>query len=318
MKRTKNRTKIATRTALAAVAALGMLMSFMGNGFADQARTSSASAYGLEAQGLLPIAKTPTASVTAPPDNSVSNNALLNVPAAALAVEALLAAKAEAHLADSAQPVLTAQRPNVTKFEPVTVTGVNSRGYASADNLRVLLQAVPGVDCNATPEATGCVAVVLADAIESEAVAKCVNNQPVFDTGYSRVRATALGIDVGQIVNPVLDPVLNLFKTGGALATVATIDEGVVDPINENGQQVGIAIDGLRISVLGTTEVIRVAHSEARMPRDCGVAAASPAASPAARLAQTGGGGLSSILGGSLLGAAVLMMIFVRKYRLSS
>lgn len=315
MNNRKNRKVLAVKTAFAALAAMSLLVASMGNAFGDPAKSSSAFAYGLEATGILPISRTPTASATAPPDNSQENRATLKVPAAALAVEALLVAKAEAHFNDGTKSILVPPGRNGTarSFNPTEITDVNTRAYASADNLRVLVNA-PGIDCNATPENPLCVSAVSADAIEAEAVAKCVNNQPVFATGYNRLGLNVLGINVAGLVNPILDPILALLGQGAALSAVAKVEEGVEEPIMEGGQQVGVTITGLRISVLGTAEVIRVAHAEVRMPRNC---APPVIASPGPRLAQTGGGGLSSLIGASLVMGAVLMMIFVRKFRLS-
>ena len=315
VKKVHGRTRPTFKAALAAVAAMGLFIAASGNAFAGQAKSSSASAFGLEATGLLPIGKTPTASAIAPPDGAQENRTTLKVPAAALAVEALLVAKAEAHFNDGTNPIIVPPGRSGTNrsFRPVGTTSVNTRAYASADNLRVLVNA-PGVDCNATPESPLCVSAVSADAVEAEAVAKCVNNQPVFDTGFNRLGLTALGINVSGLVNPILDPILALLGPGAALSAVAKVEEGVVDPIMEGGQQVGVSIDALRISVLGTAEVITVAHAEARMPRECSPPVA--AASPGPKLAQTGGGGLSSLIGASLVMGAVLMMIFVRKFSL--
>jgi len=314
VKRIGNRKVLAFKTALAAVAAMSLLVAGMGNAFGDQAKSSSASAFGIEATGVLPIAKTPTAVAVAPPDGAQENKTTLKVPAAALAVNATLNALAEAHFNDGTKPIITTanSRSGTSRsFRPVGLTDVNTRGYASAENLRVLITTA-GVDCNATPAL--CPAAVSSNLIESEAVAKCVNNQPVFDTGYNRLGLDVLSVKVGDVLNPVLDPIIALLGSAGVLKAVATVDEGVVEPITENGQQVGVSIDALRITLLGTTEVIKVAHSEARMPRDC---APPVVASPAPKLAQTGGGGLSSLIGASLVMGAVLMMIFVRKFRLS-
>jgi len=314
VKKLENRKVLALKTVLAAVAAMSLLVAGMGAAFGDQAKSSSASAFGLEATGILPIAKTPTAAAVAPPDGSQENKTTLKVPAAALAVNATLNAKAEAHFNDGTKTTITAANARsgtARSFRPTGLNDVNTRAYASAENLKVLVN-TPLVDCNATPE--NCLAAVSSNLIETEAVAKCVNNQPVFDTGYNRLGLDILSLQIGPVLNPLLDPIFALLGPAGALAAVAKVEEGVVDDIIENGQKVGVSIDALRISVLGTTEVIKVAHSEVRMPRDC---APPVVASPAPKLAQTGGGGLSSLIGASLVMGAVLMMIFVRKFRLS-
>lgn len=318
MKRTKNRKLIIVRTVLAAVSAMAMLIAGMGNAFGDQARASSAHSYGLEATGLLPIARTPTASAASPPDDSIERNAVLRVPAAALAVDANVVAKAEAHRDDSAVPVLVPGRPQGASQDAITIERVNSRGYSSATTVRVLVRALPTTDCNLDPEL--CIAAVEADLIEAEAVARCVNNQPVFDTGYNLLNLRVLeSIDLATLVEPLLDTVLDLLGTEGPVGSLnlVNVNRGVKTTLADNGQGAGEAITALEVKVLGDTEVIRIAHAEARMPRDCGVTTPPPSPTPGARLAQTGGGGMSSLLGGSLLAGAVLMTIFVRKYRFS-
>lgn len=316
MKRTKNRAYRVTRTALAAVAALGMLMAFMGTGSADPANNGEAAAFGLEATGILPIAKTPEVRQVGEGRDTESANlnretqATLTLPLANLAVEALLNTTAEVRLAGGINEVALT-KPATANQNPIDLRDVNARGYAAADNLKVLIDVVPaGVDPNLNPELIR-EALVDVDLIEAEAVAKCVNNVPQFDTGFNVLDDDAAGIEL----DPVEDIVANLLRTltgpGAPLSAVVKTEIGVEERIPN-----GIRMTALRLSVLGTTEVINIAQAEAKMNAPCGVAAPAPP-SPAARLAQTGGGGMSSILGGSLLAGAVLMMIFVRKYRLS-
>lgn len=325
MNRTKNRKIIVARTALAAVAALGLLTAFMGQGFADPANNGAARAFGLEATGILPIAPTPEVSQVGEGRQEQSTQlnrsreALINLPVSNLAIVAALNTVAEVRLAGGINPAV-AERSAPPNEEPVTERDVNARGYAGVTNLLVLV----GNDPNDPAEAPELVEEALIDlkTVEAEAVAKCVNNRPVFETGYNIVGDSPDDV-LGISLDPVEDLVGGLLDTliggsgdpnaanpnDGLLSSLVSIDKGVREPIPG-----GVRITALRIRVLGTTEVINVAQAEARMTEPCGVAAPAPP-SPAARLAQTGGGGMSAVLGGSLLAGAVLMMVFVRKYR---
>lgn len=294
---------------------MGLFMAFIGTGSADPANNAEAGAFGLEATGILPIARTPEVRQTSEGREAESANlnrqteATLSLPLANLAVEALLNTTAEVRLAGGINDVALT-KPASANQNPIDLRDVNARGYAAADNLKVLINVVPpGVDPNTQPDLIRD-ALVDVDLIEAEAVAKCVNNVPTFDTGFNVLDDDVVGIEL----DPVEDVVANLLRTlvgpGAPLSAVVEARIGVEEPIPN-----GIRMTALRLSVLGTTEVINIAQAEAKMSAPCGVAA--PAPSPAARLAQTGGGGVSSVLGASLLAGAVLTMVFVRKFRLS-
>ncbi|MGH2772259.1 MAG: hypothetical protein ACRDIU_03860 [Actinomycetota bacterium] len=304
-----SRGKVLAQAFTATVAAALLLVSGT-SAFADQAKSSSADAFGLEATGLLPIAKTPSVSVKAPPDDVQRREVTLNVPSASLIVEALLVAQGEVHLNDGVVPFLrTSAVKNPTRQVDPAIGNVNTRAYASVDNLDLLGAVATGVDCNTAPQL--CPSLLTVDLLETEAVAKCVNNQPQFQTGYNLLDLKLLNLELGTLVENVLQLPLNLLGPSGILSGVLSVEQGKVENILENGQQVGIRITGLQINVLGTTEVVRVAVSEARMPRDCGVAA--PAPGP--QLAVTGGGGVVSFAGAGVLAAAVLAIVFLRRWR---
>lgn len=313
MNRTKNRKINAARTALAAVAALGLLTAFMGQGFADPANNGAASAFGLEATGLLPIARTPEVSVTGEGRQEQGGalrerEPLLNLPVSTLAISATLNTVAEVRLAGGINPAIT-EGGNTREQETITERDVNARGYAAVENLLVVVGGNVTVNPLEEPEFVEDALVDL-QTIEAEAVAKCVNNRPVFDTGFNVV-----GDQPDDILNLSADPLGDLVATLAdllsAVPNVLAIELGVRENIPN-----GVRITALRIRLLDRTQVINVAQAEARMTEPCGVAAPPPP-SPAARLAVTGGGGVSAILGGSLLAGAVLMMVFVRKYRFS-
>ena len=111
-----------------------------------------------------------------------------------------------------------------------------------------------------------------ADAISAEAVAKCVNNQPVFDAGF---QVAGLGGLLGAPLNPVAQSLLNillgLIGPGASLSSIITIAPGVVTPLAD-----GIAIDGLRVSVPLLNENIVISHAEAHMPPGCRVPPPAP------------------------------------------
>ena len=284
--------------AFTATVATALLLVSGTSAFADAARTATASAFGLEATGLLAIQKTPEVTVTSPPGDKQERRVTLPLNAGTLAINATIFAVAEAKEASDIHPLLLASRPGNT--ENVTEDNVNARGFASTEAIDVVVSA-----SELLPEVVR-TSLVTADAIEAEAVAKCVNNQPVFETGYNILDLRVANIDLGTPLEGILNTVLNLASPGGLLSIVVEITRGAVTRTPES-----IAIDALRIRIPLLNETINISHAEARMPANCGVAA--PAPGP--QLAVTGGGGVVSFAGAGVLAAAVLAIVFLRRWR---
>jgi hypothetical protein len=290
----------------------------------DAASSSSASAYGLSASGLVPISPTITAAAAQPPDQDVLKPpALLTIPLGGLALSGTVGADAHAHQADNLQPVLGGA-PASTASDPTTPVGVNAVGLAKTEGLAVVFNNT-GVDAISTllaqlTSATG--GLVGADAVVAEAVAKCVNNQPVFDTGF---QVAGLGGLVGDVLDPVvqqlLDTLLGLLGPDATLSAIVSIEAGRVTPLAD-----GVAVDGLVVRVPLLNEEIVVSHAEAHMPGSCGVAPPTtvqptgpgPIApvgqvAPAASLASTGSDVPYLPLAAVMLGAAFVLRRITRR-----
>jgi hypothetical protein len=302
---------------------LTLFAAAVGPAAAEPARAASASAYGLSATGVLPIAPTITTSATFPPGQDTEAAGppptLLTVPLGTLALAGVVTVNANAHQADNITPSLnpTAIPDAAPTSNPVTLAPVNSRGLAKTAALGVLLtSADPTLNLALTllQQAQG---LLTADAVTAEAVARCVNNQPVFETGY---QIAGLGGIVGGALNEtvqgLLNTVLGLVSGDPAapapLSAIISITPGVVTPLPD-----GIAIDGLRISVPLLNETIVISHAEAHMPPGCGVAPATTVAParPAARLAATGNDTPLLPIGAGLMGAGVIGYAVVRRSR---
>jgi hypothetical protein len=216
------------------------------------------------------VPPTPSVAVSQPPDTSRTLgdnvNAVLPLDLQGLAVTGVVVAVGDAHRADDIVPALTAP---VGEFsDAVTLTGVNSRGLARATTVN-LVGNIPLLDLLAGPVAEQ--GLVSAGAVQAEAVAKCVNNQPVFDTGYNIVDLRVAGAEI-----PLNDVVATLLQTLSL--------PGLVEPpiIGETGTlpDGGVFVNALRIRVPLLGADIIVGHAEAGMPANCGIAPPAPPAPP--------------------------------------
>ena len=296
---------------------LTMFAAAAGPAAADPASAAAASAYGLSATGLVAISPTITTAATFPPGQDTEAvgppPALLTVPLGSLAFAGVITVNANAHQPDDITPALTGVPATAQTSDPVTLAPVNARGIAKTAALGVVLTSADPI-LNAAlqllQEAQG---LLTADAVTAEAVAKCVNNQPVFETGY---QIAGLGGIVGGVLNDtvqsLLDTVLGLIGPDAALSSIIEISPGVVTQT-----ATGVAIDGLRISVPLLNETIVISHAEAAMPPGCGVAAAAPppAADRGGRLAATGTDTPLLPIGAGLMGAAAVTYGVVRRSR---
>lgn len=323
------RMRLAVALALAVALGAGMMMPAT----ADPASSSSASAYGASASGLLPISPTITASASQPPDSDVSKPpALLTIPLGGLALSGTVGADAHAHQADDIQPVTAALPVVANVSDPVAAGGYNSEGLAKTEGLAVVFSDPAGTDPVRTLLAqlsTAAGGLVGADGVTAEAVAKCVNNQPVFETGFE---VAGLGGLVGNALNStvqtLLTTLLGLLGPNAALSSVVSIQAGRVTQLTD-----GVAIDGLVVSVPLLNEQIVVSHAEAHMPGNCGVAppstiqptgpgpvaplgnVAPAAAAPQGSLATTGSNVPFLPIAAVLLGVAFLLRVSTRQRR---
>lgn len=293
----------------------------------EAANNSSASGYGLSATGLVPISPTITAEVSQPPDEDViATPQLLEVPLGGLALAGVVGVDAHAHQADDIVPVLTGVPATANTSDPITLTGVNAEALAKTagaalvfsdpgclDPVRVLLAQISS--------ALG--GLLGADAITAEAVAKCVDNQPVFETGFEVVGLGGLVGDVlDPVVQPLVDTLLGLLGPGAVLSAVISVEAGRVTPLAD-----GVAIDGLVVRVPLLDEEIIISHAEAHMQANCSVAppptvqptgAAGPSAplgdvAPRATLAVTGTDVPYLPLGAVMIASALLVARAVRR-----
>ncbi len=266
---------------------------------AEPANFDSASAYGLSATGAVPIAPFIPIMSSFPPggDNNANGNfntlppALLTVPLGSLALVGAVGVIANSHTADDITPELnpTIAPDAAPASSPVILEPVNTRALAKTTGLGVVFTATQG---SLNPIAIALQALpslVSADAVTSEAVARCVDGKPVFDTGY---QIAGLGGIVGDVLDPTVQALLNtllaLLPAGSVLGSVISITPGVVTPLAD-----GVAVDGLQISIPLLNENLVISHSEVHMGADCTVVAPTTVA-PRGPGGGGGGGRLAS------------------------
>jgi hypothetical protein len=294
---------------------------------AEPASSSSASGYGLAATGLVPISPTITAQASQPPDEDViTPPQLLNVPLGSLALAGVVGVDAHAHQADDITPVLAAVPTTANTSDPTTLDGVNAQALAKTAGAALVFNDPGGLDPIRTllAQISSALGGLLgADAITAEAVAKCVSNQPVFETGYEVAGLGGLvGDAIDPLVQPLVDQLLGLLGPGATLSAVISIDAGVVTPLAD-----GVAIDGLVVRVPLLDETIVISHAEAHMPGDCGIPAPPPqptgfgesaplgnvAAAPQATLATTGSDVPYLPVAAVMMGSALLLFRLIRR-----
>jgi hypothetical protein len=316
------------RRGLAVAVALAVTFAMAtGPAAADPANNSSASAYGLSATGLIPISPTITAEASQPPDEDVVETPqLLEVPLGGLALAGVVGVDAHAHQADDIVPVTAAVPATPGTSDPVILTGVNAQGLAKTAGASLVFSDPGGLDpvrvlLAQISSALG--GLLGADAVVAEAVATCVNNQPVFETGY---QVAGLGGLVGDVLDPVvqqlLSTLLGLLGPDAVLSSVISIEAGRVTPLAD-----GVAIDGLVVSVPLLNQEIIISHAEAHMQANCAVAPPEPpqptgpgaiaprgdVAAPAASLAVTGSEVPYLPIGAGMVAAAFLIRYVVRR-----
>jgi len=313
------------RKVLIAAFATAVALSAAGPVSADPAQTSGASAYGVQATvlGAQLVPPTPAVTVSQPPDTGLTLNdnvnATLPVDLQGLAVTGVVVAVGEAHRADDIIPALTA---NLGQFsDAVALTGVNARGLARAENLS-LVGNIPLV--NLLGGQVSQQGLLNVGSVQAEATAKCVNNQPVFDTGYNIVDLRLAGSGPNAIpLNDAVGTLLSVLNVPGVISVVQG-ETGVLP----GG---GVFINALRVTVPLLGAEIIVGHAEARMPANCGIAAPAPptgpgpiapiaqVAAPAGNLAATGGDfSVTPLVAMAMLGGALGVRRLVVRSRPSS
>jgi hypothetical protein len=310
------------RKVLTTVFATAVALSAAAPASAEPASSSSASAYGAQVTvlGTQLVPPTPSVAVSQPPDTGRTLNGNINttlpVDLQGVAVTGVVVAVGEAHRADDIVPALTTSLG--AGSDPVTLTGVNSRGLARAENLNILGN-IPLTDLLAGAVVSQ--GLVSAGSVQAEAVAKCVNNQPVFDTGYNIVDLKVAGTDIP--LNSLLAPILDALDLPG----VVTVTLGETGTLPGGG----VFINALRISVPLLQADIIVGHAEASMPANCGIAPPAPPAPPTGpgdiapvanlgTLAATGGDfSMTPFVAMAMLGGALgIRRLTVRAQRSSS
>lgn len=280
------------------VAMVALALPFVGAGpaSADPARASAAAAFGLQATGLVAIGPLVPTAAAQPPDQDAPVTQVLEVPLGSLAYSGTVAATANAHRADDIAPRL-AGVPAGDLGNPTTIPGgANARGVATTEGAALLFTPPVGdidpinIALATLANATG--GLLGAEAITAEAVAKCVNNVPVFETGFEIVELGGLvGAPLDDVTEGLLQVVLDLIGPDAVLSDIISITPGRVTAIPN-----GIAIDGLVVSVPLLDQEIVISHAEAAMPANCAVEPpAQPPTGPgpiAPTLAATGGSDL--------------------------
>jgi hypothetical protein len=320
------------RRTLAGVVALAMcFVAGATPASADEASASSAAAYGLSASGLIPISPTITAAASQPPDeDTIEPPTLITVPLGGLALAAAVGVDAHAHRADDI-PVTLGTVAVGPSSDPTIINPVNAQGLAKTAGAAVLFSD-PGGDPSTLAirqllsQISALIGgLVTADAVVAEAVATCVDNQPVFETGFEVIGLGGLLGVLDPVVEQLLNTLLGLLGPDAALSAIISIEAGRVTPLAD-----GVAIDGLVVRVPLLNQEIVVSHAEAHMPGNCAVAPPEPppptgpgpiappgdvaprAAAPAPQLAVTGGDFPYLPLAMAMLGAAFVLRRVVR------
>ncbi|MDP9070793.1 MAG: hypothetical protein M3N68_05835, partial [Actinomycetota bacterium] len=252
---------------LVATFALALAVAAAAPAAAEPARASTAHAFGLEARGLVPIARSPDVRAAYPPGGDSVEAAPVAVPLATLVIDSTGRGRAQAHLADDIAPILT----EATDNDRIEDGPFNARAYGAVDNLDVVAPAGAVLENqDVLDEATS---LLNLNAIEAEATARCVDNRPVFDVGWNIADVDLFGTDnpigLEDLVEGVLLP---LVAPTGVLAPVVQVTTPAEDPsfirIGPNSASV-LAARITILNLLGGVETIDVGFAEVSMPSNC-------------------------------------------------
>ena len=225
---------------------------------ADPATTSSATATGVQATGLLAVPPTPTITAGQPPDSGELRRAVLELPVPPLALSASLVVVAEASRESRiGTPVFPELQSNALRRH-VAEAETNARAFARAQGLALVLDPSPALPLDLLTQT-----LVSATAVETVAVARCVDGRALFDTDFNVAGLKLLGQDAG--LDALLLPLLSALNLPGAISVV----QGEAGRLPSGD---GIFINGLHVSIPALNVDLVVARSEARMPTPCQVA----------------------------------------------
>jgi hypothetical protein len=248
-----------------AILETGALLAAAVPAHAETAAASSATAVGLVSTGLLPLPPTPTITASQPPDSGEMRQALVDLPVPPLALTGtstvVTEASRESRIPTPAFPDL---KPNALRRH-VPVSETNARAFARTEGL-ALVSTAP----QALPLDLLVTTLVTATAVESVAVARCVDGQALFDTDFNVSGLKVLGQDLG--LDALLLPVLTGLNMPGAISVIP----GEAGRLPDGS---GVFINGLHISIPVLNVDIVIARSEARMPAQCSPSAPADVAS---------------------------------------
>jgi hypothetical protein len=223
---------------------------------ADDAVSSSATATGLQATGLLSLPPTPTITATQPPDSGERRDTLLSLALPPLALSTSLTVVTEASRASQIPtPVFPELGDNALRRH-VPERETNARAFSRANGLSLVLNTPDNVLQALLPGP-----LLSASAVEAVAIARCVDNQALFDTDFNVSDLRVLGQQTA--LDQVLLPLLSRLDVPGAIS----IKQGEAGPLPGGG----VFINGLHISIPSLNVDIVVARSEVRMPTPCGI-----------------------------------------------
>lgn len=238
-----------------AVVEIGALLSAAVPAHAEAAVASSATAVGLVSTGLLPLPPNPTITASQPPDSGEMRQALIDlaVPPLALTGTSTVVAEAsrESRIPTPAFPDL---KPNALRRH-LPVGETNARSFARTEGL-ALVSTAP----QALPLDLLTTTLVSASAVESAAIARCVDGQALFDTDFNVSGLKVLGQDLG--LDALLLPVLTALSLPDAISVIP----GEAGRLPDGN---GVFINGLHISIPVLNVDLVIARSEARMPAQC-------------------------------------------------
>jgi hypothetical protein len=225
---------------------LSMLTVMSGPADATPLQSVTASAYGLNATGLVTVPPTPTVATTFPPAARVERSDLLQVP-----LEPLAFAGAATVVAETAtDTTLTTQLP----ADRLTVRGggavpgsYNARAASRIAGVSVAASGpLAGIPENLLP------ALIGVGAVEAEAAVSCVAERPVIVGGSRLVGPLSiLGINLDVPVDNLTNQVVDL--TGSLLSGVLELRRNVVEDTPN-----GTSVIALQVRVLETGLVVNL------------------------------------------------------------
>ncbi|CAN5822090.1 hypothetical protein BH23ACT12_BH23ACT12_02370 [soil metagenome] len=265
---------------------------------ASPLQSVTASAYGLEATGLVAIPRTPTVSTTFPPAANVTDTAdLATIPADPLAFAGVASVGAQTAVDSTLTAGLPADRLTVQGGGTLPAN-FNARATSRIAGLSVLASAeLLGIPVDVGLSAVG------VGAVESEALVSCVDGNAVFVAGSRIVGPlTVLGVELEVPVDNLANQVVDV--TGTLLAGILEIRRNVV-----TSSPNGVSVIALQVRLVDTTLVVNLAEAAVAG----GVCAPLFVAAEPDILPRTGGDNV--LMGFVILALGGLMFIMGRKLR---